>query len=208
MSEVSGTERGPSAVRIGLGAAGVFTLIAAFVLVDESVEAAVTAMETTLGSDYLLAASLGGVALVFAASAFASGATAMRQAAMPEVERPTPVPAPGDELDRQLSGWRNWLPFVGSTARDGVRQRLRRIAVRVVAADVGCGREEAERRVDEGTWTDDPVAAAFLDPEPERPPPAIRLAALRRGETWIQYSARHTVEALVDCHNDDGSTNR
>lgn len=207
MSEAFETDRGTSAVQVGLGAAGVFTLIAAFTLVDEPVEAAVTAMETTLGSDYLLAASLGGVALVFAASAFASGATTLRQATMPEVERPTPVPAPGDEFDRHLAEWRNWLPFAGSTARNDARQRLRRVAVRVIAADVGCSREEAERRVDEGTWTDDSVAAGFLSPEGERPSLAIRLSALRRGETGAQYAVRHTVEALLDRH-DNGSTDR
>lgn len=197
MSNAAGTDRGMDAVRIALGAAGVFVLFVAFGgLVGDPLETAVEAIESALGSDYLLAAGLGGVALVLATSAFASGVRSPREATMPEVERPTPVSAPGDEFDRKLSGWRGRVPIVGATVQETVRRRLRRTAVQVIAADEGCGREEAERRVDEGTWTDDPVAAAFLDPASERPSLAVRVAALRSGESWLQYSARRTLESL------------
>jgi hypothetical protein len=182
--------------------AGVCTLIAAFTLVDEPVEAAVAGLETALGSDYLLTASLGTVALAFAALALLSGTAAPRQATMPEVEGPTPVPAPGEEFDRSLTGWRG-SPIVASAARDDVRRRLRRVAIQVVAATDGCSRETAKRRVDEGTWTDDQLAAQFLDSNTGRPPLTERLTALRHGETWLQYHTRQTVDVLVE--RDEGS---
>lgn len=194
---------GMSERQIGLGAVGLLTLAAAFTVADGPVTGAVTAAQAALGSDYLLAASLGGIALAFAASAFVSGGRTVRQATMPETERPTPVPTPGDGFDDQLSGWRSWLPLVGPAPRDVAYRRLRRAAIEAVVTGRGCSRADAERRVDEGTWTADAVAADFLARGAGRPSLSVRLAALWHGETSTQYCARRTVD-VVSRYRGDG----
>ncbi|MGQ4556483.1 DUF7269 family protein [Halobellus sp. GM3] len=187
------------AVRVGLAVAGLIGLVAAFGgFAVGPLEAAVATAETALGSDYLLAAGLGGVALALGTWAFASGAGRPRQATMPEVERSTPVSVPGEDFDRKLSGWRGRVPLLGSSVRESVRRRLRGVAVRTIAAKAGCSRAEAERRVAEGTWTDDPIAAAFLSASSEPPPLADRAAALRRGGGWLRFAARRTLDALEE----------
>jgi hypothetical protein len=187
-----------------VGAAGLLALLAAFTLVGTD-ETLATPLRTAFGSDYLLAAGLGGCALLLAAVAIASGARAGCRATMPEVERPTPVPTPGEAFDRRLAGWRGLLPVVTPTAREATVRRLRRTAVRTVAAAEGCSLADAERRVEEGSWTNDPVAAGLLGRD-AGPPLTIRLLALRRRKTWLAYAADRTVEAIVSRR--DGATDR
>lgn len=50
-----------------------------------------------------------------------------------------------------------------------LREQLRQAAVVTVARERGLGHEAAAGHVDDGTWTDDPVAAAFLSPTVEAP---------------------------------------
>lgn len=45
---------------------------------------------------------------------------------------------------------------------DGVRGRLRSLAVETLVTAEGCSREAARERVAEGSWTDDAVAVAYL----------------------------------------------
>lgn len=194
-----------SASRVLIGTAGLLALLAAFTLVDGTDETLATTLRTAFGSDYLLAAGLGGFALLFAAVTAASGARTGHRATMPEVERPTPVPTPGEAFDRRLAGWRGVLPVVTPTARETTVRRLRRTAVRTVAAAEGCSPADAERRVEEGSWTNDPVAAGLLERD-AGPPLSVRLVALRRRETWLAYAADRTVEAIVSRRN--GATDR
>lgn len=67
------------------------------------------------------------------------------------------VPTPGDDVDRRLSD-RSWR--VRGAAK--LRARLREVAVETLVRHDNCSTERAERRVDEGTWTTDPVAARYL----------------------------------------------
>jgi hypothetical protein len=203
---MSGSIRGeradsPNVVQVAVGTAGLLTLLAAFTLVDGTAEALAATLRTTFGSDYLLAAGLGGCALLFAAATFASSAEAGYQATMPEVERPTPVPTPGERFDQRLAGWHGLVPVVTPTARAATIRRLRRTAVRTIVTAEGCRPADAERRVAEGSWTDDPVAAGLLERDAGPPPIAIRLVALRRRETWLAYAADRTVDAIVARRN-------
>lgn len=50
-----------------------------------------------------------------------------------------------------------------------LREQLRQAAVVTVARERGLDHDEAAGHVDDGTWTDDPVAAAFLSPTLEAP---------------------------------------
>lgn len=187
----------PSVVQVGGGAAGLLALFAAFSFADGLPETLVASLRTTFGNDYLLAAALGGCAILFAAVTFAVSARTGNRATLPEVERPTPVPSPGEAFTRQLSGWHGLFPVVTPTAREATIRRLRRTAVRTVVAAEGCRPAEAERRVADGSWTDDPVAADLLKRDAGPPSLPVRVIALRRGETWLASAAGRTVEAIV-----------
>ncbi len=192
-----GGEGSPTGIQVGAGVAGLLALVVAFTLVDGTAETLAATLRASFGSDYLLAAGLGGCALLFAAATFASSARTGYRATMPEVERPTPVPTPGEAFDRRLAGWRGIFPVVTPTAREATTRRLRRTAVRTIVTAEGCSPAEAERRVADGSWTTDPVAAELLSPETGPPPLTTRLVALRRRETWLAYAADRAVEAIA-----------
>ena len=159
--------------------------------------AALGAIVEIAGHDYAVAAMLGALAVLAGLVVFASGRGAsMQQTEMPAVERPLPVPSAGEPFDETIAGWRFATRIFGGTTGDEVRERLRAAAVAAVAADEGCSRPDARRRVEAGTWTDDDVAAAFL--AGEYTPLGTWLVALRRRETGPEYRARRTVAAIVD----------
>lgn len=103
--------------------------------------------------------------------------------------RPTPtergyrVPTPGDEL---------------ASLRESERKdRLRR---RVTASLVerGCSPAEAERRLEEGSWTDDAIAAAYLGRGAVRAPFSTRVRAALDGRSIQDRAVERTVAALRD----------
>lgn len=149
------------------------------------------------GYDYVLAAALGIVAVAAGLGTFASGrASTMRQAEMPIVERPVPVPSAGDPFDETIGSLRFASRLLDGERREAVRERLRAAAVAAVVVDEGCSREAARRQVDDGRWTDDPDAAAFL--AGQNSSLETWLTALRHAETAPEYRARRTVAAIVD----------
>ncbi|WP_224449143.1 DUF7269 family protein [Haloprofundus salilacus] len=151
-----------------------------------------------LGNDYFLMAAFAVVGLLVAVPVLVSGRSArLKQAEMPEAERPVSAPSPGEGFDEALSDWRLSIPLIGRRRRAALRDRLRRAAVETLRTTEGYDRTEAERRVDEGTWTDDETAAAFLRTEsslradggnPSKSPPSARSA---RG------AARRTAEEIA-----------
>jgi len=82
--------------------------------------------------------------------------------------------------------------------RDGdVRYQLRSLAVEGLVTVDGQSRDEAESRVDDGAWTDDPVAAAYLADQEATLPFWRRLRAwLRPAQTQKDRIVR-TIEALA-----------
>lgn len=83
--------------------------------------------------------------------------------------------------------------------RKTARGRIREIAVAVVAAAENCNPEAAAERIRDGTWTDDPRAAAFLGGS-ELAPLRIRIrdwASGERFERWATHAVAE-IEALAD----------
>lgn len=76
-----------------------------------------------------------------------------------DTERRYRVPVPGDDVDRELARPDGWRGNRGSAA---VRERIREAAVRTLVLRDNCTEAEAEARLEEGSWTDDPVAARYL----------------------------------------------
>lgn len=91
------------------------------------------------------------------------GSEPTREAARPP-ERVPEAPTPGDDLD-VLSGRLGLL--VPPARRRRIRSRLRRAAIRSLVRTAGCSTADTEARIEAGSWTDDPVAARFLDSDPE-----------------------------------------
>lgn len=185
--------------RIVLGVAGVALLGLAVVGSGDGppadlVEAAVAA----LGNDYLFLVAIAAGGLVVAAAMVVSGrAGNLEQARMPDPERPVAVPAPGAEFDDRIGRLRFGLPIVGRSERESVRERLRASAVDVTMRSTGCSSDEAERRVAEGRWTDDPDAAAFLSASDRSVSVPELLGAVLRGETPEQRRARRAAAEVV-----------
>lgn len=91
--------------------------------------------------------------------------TRYREAAIetvvPDVEFPLPTPAPGHELDDAL--YRLTTLRQGTTEiRDTVQERLGEVAVAVIRQREQCSRDEAVRKLQEGSWTEDDAAAGFF----------------------------------------------
>lgn len=85
-----------------------------------------------------------------------------RETTLPERERRRPVAVPGSDFDEALAG----VPPVGATAGDRsavrIREQLRDAAVAALVQYRGLSEDEATERLEEGTWTDDPLAADFF----------------------------------------------
>ena len=151
-----------------------------------------------VANDYLFVVPLGLAAAVVVVGALASrGLRGVDQATPPDPEGVPTADAPGADFDRLVGGGLRTAPATYRN-RDRLRTRLREAALRSVSRAERCPRADARRRVAAGTWTDDPVAAAFLaeDTERDRASPREALAALRRGEVALQRRARRTVRAI------------
>ncbi|QLG29731.1 hypothetical protein HUG10_19185 (plasmid) [Halorarum halophilum] len=184
--------------RVVLGAAGVVLLgLALLGSGDGPLADLVDAAVTALGNDYLFLVAIAAGGLVVASAMVVSGRSGnLRQARMPDPERPVAVPTPGAGFDDRIGSVRFGLPVVGDSTRESVRERLRTSAVDVTMRSEGCSREEAERMVADGRWTDDPDAAAFLSGSNPASFPELLGAGLR-GETPSQRRARRTAEEIV-----------
>lgn len=186
--------------RVLLGLAGILVLAVA-VVADGPVRGTVNALLTLFGSEYLLVAVIGLVAFVVGVAAFVTSREAATQAAPPDPERAVAVPAPGESFDEMAADWRCLLPGAGREHRAAVQERLHRTAVETVAVSDDCTRETAARRVAEGTWTADDVAAAYLA-EPTDATDATDeegwFELLVGRQTPTQYRAERTVSAIAD----------
>lgn len=174
---------------VGVGGVGVGLLV---VVVPEArelvpVEAAVRA----LGSDYVLVALVG--VLAVGLSAFVVVARHVRgvtETNPPVVEGVQSAAYPGSEFDRTVE---DRLGFWGDgSSRAECRDRLEEAAVRATMDENGCSRAAAERLVAAGDWTDDDVAGQYL--------------ARTDGDDWDTMrdgrAVRRTVEAIAGTADD------
>lgn len=98
--------------------------------------------------------------------------------------------ADADDADLNQTTWQR------HRHRRDAFQSLRDAAATVLVTRDGCERSEALRRLDEGTWTDDPRAAWFLgSSEVLEPPLSIRIRDWANGERY-QRGVRATTAAI------------
>lgn len=134
----------------------------------------------------------------------------------PEPESFPSRPVPGDDLDELLA-----RP-AGSRQRRLRNQRRRRrrleaAAVAAVARRDGCSTDAARERLEDGTWTDDPLAASYFTSEglaaaEEDLSPVQRARALSSSGYASLLAARRVVTVIAEMgeelHGGDRRTDR
>lgn len=128
--------------------------------------------------------------------ATAGGDPPARRAPVTTREEPTSTDRVGADIDAALDALDtdDESPWTRANARRMLRSELRRSAVAALSAR-GHSREEAERLLDAGAWTDDRRAAAFLGGE--HLPLSVRIRDWASGE-GARRRAEAAVEALAD----------
>ncbi|WP_195892472.1 DUF7269 family protein [Halopiger goleimassiliensis] len=102
----------------------------------------------------------------------------------------------GRESDWALdSTAEEWYRCLDDSSTESIRERLTDGAVRLLQARRGLERTRAQKTVENGTWTDDPVAAAFLA-DGTRQPTAERLRAAVDPGAASQRRIRRTLAAI------------
>lgn len=132
--------------------------------------------------------------------AWTRGHATVRRTETGDPELPTAVESPGEDVAAALDR------FDGSTHASAVgnrrRKSLRRVAVDALVCYENCSAATARERIDRGTWTEDPHAAAFLSDDDDDDVPSVSLRTRLRtsftGESSYRRGTRRTVEAIGD----------
>lgn len=123
--------------------------------------------------------------------------TEVDQAAPPDVEGGVDHPRPGEEVDDLLAAAAKGYDRYTQGKRDRIEGRIREVAIDVLTRQEDCTVEAAETMLVEGSWTDDPYAAAFLGAhEVEDLPLRERIRNAFRPEAEFARRATHAIEAL------------
>lgn len=145
---------------------------------------------------------VGVIGLLFVGVELTSAYRTDRQQARPR--DPSPLPEPGEELDATLKAIGE-APFRETVEeREAVRERIARIAVRVLVRQFGWSQSEAREHLADGTWTDDPEAAKFFATELLDPDDFFEnLRASFADESRFERRARHAVTELIALEETD-----
>ena len=100
---------------------------------------------------------------------------------------------PGEDVDARL---REGAGTLGRGVTDAqFSDRLRAVTVQALVNARGLAPAEAERQLDEGTWTDDRAAAAFFADDVDSPTADV-LAAIVSADPVYERQAEHVVREL------------
>ncbi|MFC5973843.1 hypothetical protein ACFPYI_21175 [Halomarina salina] len=161
-----------------------------------------------LGSDYLVVAGIGVLALlVLVVMLVARAASSVDEAAAPEPEFVEQVPVLGAEFDDLVDHGLGLRATYFSDEPEGVREDLREKAIRTLIRKRGVAREDARALVESGRWTDDRTASQFLATDGVAPRSA-RVRAALNGQSWLQYGAAATAEEIVRIASDAAPSGR
>lgn len=159
----------------------------------------VSAATEQVGNDYVLVAVVGAVAFVLTLLfVILRVLTGIDQITPPEPEGIPTARHPGAEFDEYVRGPVGLRTLLRTDEPQQIHDRLREVAIQTVMQRTNCSREAARRQVDEGTWTDDIDAAAYLG-GPESPDVlwSSRIRAALIGRSWHQWAAGRTARDIV-----------
>ena len=156
-------------------------------------------LAAAIGVDYAAVLLVGLIALVQAVRVARSRQDSeVRGAETADVETVESMPTPGEEFDRTVATLRSGPRRQLIRDRADLREEVAAAAVTAVADRENCSPEEAEERIEAGTWTDDPHAAAFLGgADAERPPLFDRLKLAASPETRFQHRVGRAADAVA-----------
>ncbi|WP_436929533.1 DUF7269 family protein [Halosimplex halobium] len=120
--------------------------------------------------------------------------TELDYAETPDAELAVELPTPGDDLDRRLGRLR--LTRFNESERRRISDEIGDVAAETIRRRERCSPEEARRALDEGTWTDDPFAAAFFTGRVPEAPTTDRLRELLDRESPFKRRAARAVDAI------------
>ena len=149
-------------------------------------------LTTALPTDDTVVLALGAVLLLGAAREIQRRRHAtFEYAETDDTELALELPTPGDEFDRRIGGMR--LVRFDAVERQRVRDDVWEVALATIRRRERCSEAEAEEMLREGTWTDDPFAAAFFT---RRPPQASRRRRVRELLSSTSPFERRAVRAV------------
>lgn len=120
----------------------------------------------------------------------------VREAVTPDPEFRPEIPPPGADFEETLgriTGNRHRVTHSGTRVRDA----LRSVAATVLTRYGPYSQDEAQAAIDDGTWTDNPVAARFLGDDVPPPPLRNRIWFAVRGGSAFSRGIRESVEAIA-----------
>lgn len=120
--------------------------------------------------------------------------TELEYAETPDAELAVDLPTPGDDVDRRLS--RLTLTRFNEAERYRLREEFGDVAAATIQRRERCSADEAERALREGTWTDDPFAAAFFTGSAPEASATERVRELLHRETPFKRRAVRAIEAV------------
>ena len=147
-----------------------------------------------VGMDYLVVAGVGVVVFVVAGGLFGVRTLGSIHEANPRVVETSHHAGPGEIVAASMES----LPSIRITdTHRRLYSQLRQLTITAIVQRQHCSRTDARARIRQGTWTDDPTAAAFLrSPEFVPPPLHTRCRELITGRQWFRYRVVATVHAL------------
>lgn len=112
----------------------------------------------------------------------------------PDTEEPVELPTPGAAFDRRMSRLSSLM--YRANERQQIREEVSTVAVETVRRRFTYTEAEANAALREGTWTDDPFAAAFFTGRQPEADVVSRARELLRSGTAFQHRARRAVTEL------------
>lgn len=149
-----------------------------------------------LGAEGAVVAVVGLLALVqLVRILLARRRTPLRRAETADPELPTVAEPPGEDLGALLDQFDSGQYRYGQGNRR--KSQLERVAVGALTRYLNYTESEARERIELGTWTDDPVAAAFLGGEEVGSLPVrSRIRARLAGESPYRRGMRRTIAEI------------
>lgn len=127
--------------------------------------------------------------------------TAPEYTAFADPETTLELPTPGAAFDAELDALDS--PRAGRSRRRHFRERVETLAVETLQRHYDVPAAEAEARLDAGTWTDDPFAAAFFTGSLDGVPRRARVREMLGGESAYSHRCRRAVGELHALLEDD-----
>ncbi len=116
------------------------------------------------------------------------------QPTLPEVESKYSFDPPGASFTDRLQAA---TASKRANGRDEIREDLHRVTVDVLTTYRGYTESEAKTAIEDGTWTDDPYAAAFFTFEIPPRPLRARLTDAFEGRVAFERRGKHVIVELA-----------